>query len=78
MSKDINGENTSDTYVEVKVSNNTVQVLTEYYPDTIESVTDSAGDIRFTMRGVPVTLPFLFNYDKTNTSPRVNETVQIL
>jgi len=78
MSKDIDGD-TYDTYVSVKVASNiTAEKLTEYDPDTIDSVTDSAGNISYTMKSIPVTVPFLFEYDKTDPSPRVNETVRIL
>ena len=78
MSKDINGE-TYDTYISAKVAgNNTVETLKEYDPDTIDSATDSAGNIRYTMNSIPVTIPFLFEYDNTDPSPRVNETVRIL
>jgi hypothetical protein len=78
MSKDLDGE-TYDTYLSVKVAaNNTLETLKEYDPDTIDSVTDSTGNIRYTMNSIPVSVPFLFEYDKTDPSPRVNETVRIL
>ena len=80
MSKDItvnNNKSTSDVYISVDATASTI-ALNEYDPDAINSTTDSAGNINFTMNGVPVTLPFLFNYDNTNHSTRVNDAVQIL
>jgi hypothetical protein len=78
MSKDIDGE-TYDTYISAKVAaNNIAETLKEYDPDTINSVTDSTGNTRYTMNSIPVSVPFLFEYDKTVPSPRVNETVRIL
>jgi hypothetical protein len=79
MTKDIGTETGLSTYVTAKFSGNTLQTVAEFDPDTLTSTTDSnTGDVTYRQNGVVVDLPFLFNYDNTTPSPRVNEMVYIL
>lgn len=79
MTKDIGTETGLSTYVTAKFSGNTLQTVADFDPDTLTSTTDSkTGDITYRQNGVVVDLPFLFNYDNTTPSPRVNEMVYIL
>ena len=77
--KDKGTETGLSTYVSAKFSGNTLQTVADFDPDTITSTTDSTtGNVTYRQNGVVVNLPFLFNYDKTTPSPRVNEAVYIL
>jgi len=79
MTKDKGSETGINTYVTAKFSGNTLQTVADFDPDTLTSTTDSStGDITYRQNGVVVNLPFLFNYDNTTPSPRVNEMVYIL
>jgi hypothetical protein len=79
LTKDKGTETGLSTYVSAQFSGNTLQTVAEFDPDTITSTTDSTtGNVTFRQNGVPVNLPFLFNYDNTTPSPRVNEAVYIL
>jgi hypothetical protein len=79
MTKDSGTETGLTTYISAKISANTVETVADFDPDTLTSTTDSkTGDITYRQKGVVVNLPFLFNYDNTTPSPRVNESVHIL
>lgn len=79
MTKDKGDETGLTTYVSGAFNANNLQIVTEFDPDTLTSTTDSTtGDITYRKNGVVVNLPFLFNYDNTSPSPRVNESVYIL
>ena len=56
----------------------TLSTVMEYLPDNITTVPDSKGTDIFYLNGTQVILPFLYNYDNTTPSRRVNEQVQIL
>ena len=57
----------------------TLDTVTEYDPDMVTTITDKVTDLLKTyINGVEVNLPYLFNYDNTTPSTRVNETAQIL
>jgi hypothetical protein len=79
LTKDKGAEAGLSTYVSAKFSDNTLQTVAEFDPDTLTSTTDSStGNVTYRQNGVVVNLPFLFNYDNTTPSPRVNEAVYIL
>ena len=57
----------------------TLNTVTEFDPDTVTTTTDRVTGLNTPyINGKQVDLPFIFNYDNTNPSSRVNETVQIL
>ncbi len=94
MSKDLTVKDTStntfstdtgiDTYVKATftVGNTcafTLNSVTEYDPEKITTETNPTTNMLDTfMNGVKVQLPYLFAYDNTAPSNRVNETIQIL
>lgn len=79
ITKDSGTDTGLTAYLSAKVSGNMVDTVADFDPDTLTSTTDSTtGDITYRQRGVVVNLPFLFNYDNTTPSPRVNESVYIL
>jgi hypothetical protein len=94
MSKDITTKNTThnkfstdtgiDTYVKASFTADTTCKFTlnsvkEYDPDLITTQINSTTNLLDTyLNGVSVQLPYLFTYDNTKPSKRVNETVQIL
>ena len=79
ITKDMGNETGLTTYLSANFSGNTLQTVADFDPDTLTSTTDSkTGDITYRQNGVVVNLPFLFNYDNTTPSPRVNESIYIL
>ena len=94
MSKDITTKDTTqnkfstdtgiDTYVRASFTADatckfTVNTVKEYDPDVITSQINPTTNLLDTfLNGVRVQLPYLFTYDNTSPSKRVNETVQIL
>lgn len=56
----------------------TLKTVTEYDPELITSSPESNGGLATFIKGVKVVLPFLFNYDDTTPSNRVNQTQQII
>jgi outer membrane lipoprotein SlyB len=74
-----------DTYVNAAftIDNSTcaasLKTVTEYDPDLITTTRDSVtGFVNSFINGAEVFLPWLFNYDNTQPSSRVDETVKIL
>jgi len=57
----------------------TLKTVTEYEPDLITTTKDSVtGFLKSFINGAEVFLPWLYNYDNTEPSSRVDETVKIL
>ena len=53
----------------------TLGTMLEVDPELIQTSQDSiTGLITASLNNAPITLPYLFNYDNTNPSSRVNET----
>ena len=78
-------ETNLDTYVTAKFTPNyencsfALDAVAEFDPELITARTDRVtGETVAFMNGVPVELPFLYSYDNTTPSGKVNETVQIL
>ena len=74
-----------ETYIEASFQMNpttcafTLQTVQEYDPDLITTkLNTSTNVLESFMNGILVNLPWLYMYDNTNPSNRVNETVQNL
>jgi hypothetical protein len=74
-----------DTYITANFTENystgafTLNTVAEYDPDLITTTTDTiTGVANSYINGVAVSLPFLYNYDNSTPSTRVNVTVQNL
>ena len=74
-----------DTYVSAEFTIDysscaaTLKTATEYDPDLVTTTRDSVtGFIKSFINGAEVFLPWLYNYDNTEPSSRVDETVKIL